>query len=229
MELLILFDEKDICVCDLRNQQDLDEDVSNELELDKNSVHRHEGIGVLGLMLIENWHLYVMSEGMAEEFQPDTSDMSLAEKSKIMNSSNQDGHGLGYINLELLLAKPDNKPKIVEIMPALCGYDCEIEYDPNSSKLVLEQGFNRIAILPLLHRPVLPLEGINEKSNYLFAQQHKDKLIAIGKLKNYVQAWDLQNGKRLNLKVEGGVNFKISEKMKLDPNEFDQVAVNLDR
>ena len=107
--------------------------------------------------------------------------MSTIEKSKIMNSSNQDGHGLGYINLELLLAGPDNKPNIVEIMPALCGYDCEIDFDPITNQLVLEQGFNRIAILPVLHRNVLPLKGIRENSNYLFFQQFEDKLIAIGK------------------------------------------------
>ena len=157
------------------------------------------------------------------------SEMSTAEKSKIINSSNEDGHGLGYINLELLLAKPDNKPKIVEIMPALCGYDCEIEYDPFTSQLVLEQGFNRIAILPLLHLPVLPLKGIREKSNYLFVQQFKDKLIAIGKWKNHIQAWDLQSGKRLKFNNQQDVSFKISEMMRLDQDEFEVGALEQTR
>jgi len=54
-------------------------------------------------------------------------------------------------------------------MSAICGVNSEIMYSENSQKLVIMMGFNRIAILPLLHLNLLPFEGMLNKKSYLFA------------------------------------------------------------
>ena len=64
---------------------------------------------------------------------------------------------LSYVDLDSLHDDPSLMPHFIEIMPALCGVNSEIEYDINSNRLVFEQGFNFVTILPLLHRNMLPL------------------------------------------------------------------------
>mmetsp|Transcript_40532 Transcript_40532/g.53168 ORF Transcript_40532/g.53168 Transcript_40532/m.53168 type:complete len:86 (+) Transcript_40532:727-984(+) len=83
------------------------------------------------------------------------------------------------MDLETLLSEKARKPTLIPIMSAICGVNSEIMYSESSKKIVIMQGFNRIAILPILHLNILPFEGMQSKQNYLFAKQFNDKFVAL--------------------------------------------------
>ena len=112
------------------------------------------------------------------------------------------------MDLATLLKDPTKKPPLIPIMSAICGVNSEIMYSEQSEKLVIMMGFNRIAIIPLLHRNLLPFEGMSHKRDYLFAQQYHDKFVALDGTKNKVWSWCMQTGK---LSEENAVDqFRIS-------------------
>ena len=97
---------------------------------------------------------------------------------------------------------------MIPIMEATCGVNSEIMYSEQSERIVIMMGFNRIAILPLLHRNLLPFERMVDKTSYLFAQQYYDKFLALDSNTDKVFSWCMQTGK---LSDENSIDrFRIS-------------------
>mmetsp|Transcript_2944 Transcript_2944/g.3488 ORF Transcript_2944/g.3488 Transcript_2944/m.3488 type:complete len:91 (-) Transcript_2944:54-326(-) len=88
----------------------------------------------------------------------DMSSLGPEQRSKLAAINNTSG--LGFIDLETLLYNQVQQPMIIPIMSAICGVNSEIMYSESSKKIVIMQGFNRVAILPILHLNILPFEGM---------------------------------------------------------------------
>ena len=90
-----------------------------------------------------------------------------------------------------LIDDPTVRPTIVPIMKAICGVNSEIMYSRYNQKIVMMQGFNRIAVLPLLHLNMVPFDDMGPKNQYLFARQFQDKFVALDGNKDKVFQWDM--------------------------------------
>lgn len=69
---MMLFSSKDMIVCDLKKTSE--EHKGQELDtFEIEKTHPHKGLKIKSLLLIDDRHLYVMSEGLFNDFEIDTS------------------------------------------------------------------------------------------------------------------------------------------------------------
>ena len=95
------------------------------------------------------------------------------------------------MDLEAVLLSPNLRPTVVPIIGAICGVNSEIMYSEDTQKIVIMLGFNRIAVLPLLHLNLLPFEGQLDKSNYPYAQQFHDEFVVLDAKNDCTRRWNM--------------------------------------
>ena len=88
-------------------------------------------------------------------YQPhiNTKQLSAEQRAKMAVIDNTSG--FGYMDLETLLKDPSKETPLIPIMSAVVGVNSLISYSSTNEKMVAMQGFNRLKILPILHRNLI--------------------------------------------------------------------------
>ena len=90
------------------------------LKIKEDQIHYHKGVKVRNIQLIDDRHLYAMTEGVSKSIDL-TSLTSLSKKHRAKVAMREGYNWMSYCDLDTLKADVSKKPNFVEVMPTLCG------------------------------------------------------------------------------------------------------------
>ena len=90
------------------------------LKIKEDQIHYHKGVKVRNIQLIDDHHLYCMTEGVSNSIDLTTLS-SLSKKRRAKVAMREGYNWMSYCDLNSLKADVSKKPFFVEIVPSLCG------------------------------------------------------------------------------------------------------------
>ncbi len=72
--------------------------------------------------------------------------------------------------------------------------NCKLDFSKDNQRLAYKLDYEKIQIIPVIHRNVISFMGMLDRSNYIVTKRDNDKFYALDK-KNRITTWSIITGK----------------------------------